>query len=322
MNFLHKRYKIAPQMENYDNLSCSYRPYMMFFNKENFKSKNVNTDENGFRLNFVDKKYHTNQDIISKKKEVNIIFGSSLVFGFGATNDHKTISSLLSDQVGEIFLNYGGTAFNSMQEFILFLNYAEKHFKIKRIIIISGINDLYLSFANNLDQYDNIFFNEKFKNVLKNKKRFYNIFNFKNQNTSKNNNINNQFEIIRSKYNEIFSLWKKLSNVYKFDLTFFLQPFCKWFKNNLSLEEKELFNILDNSDDFAHQKLKEISNKNYYNFFEETINFITKKNNVKYIDLNQKLTKFNNSKDWLFVDRVHMTDLGYLKISKEIINIL
>lgn len=322
MNILHKRYRIAPQMENYDNLSCSYRPYMMFFNKENFKSKNVNTDENGFRLNFIDRKYQTNQDIISRNKEVNIIIGSSLVFGFGATNDHKTISSLLSDQVGEIFLNYGGTAFNSMQEFILFLSYAEKHFKIKRIIIISGINDLYLSFANNPDQLDNIFFNEKFKNVLKIKKRFYDIFNFKSQNHSKNNILIDQFEIIKSKYNELFSLWKKLSNVYKFDLTFFLQPFCKWFKNNLSLEEKELFNILDNSDDFAHLKLREISNKDYYHFFEETINFNTKKNNVKYIDLNQKLKKFDNSEDWLFVDRVHMTDLGYLKISKEITNIL
>ncbi len=309
-------------MKNYDILSCSYRPYMMFFNKENFKSKNVNTDENGFRLNFIDKKYQTNQDIISKKKEVNIIIGSSLVFGFGATNDHKTISSILSERVGEIFLNYGGTAFNSMQEFILFLHYAEKHFKIKRIIIISGINDLYLSFTNNHDQYDNIFFNEKFKNVLETKKRFYNIFSFKSQSTSQNNIINSQFEIMKSKYYELFSLWKKLSNVYKFDLTFFLQPFCKWFKNNLSLEEKELFNILDNSDDFAHQKLKEISNKNYYQIFEETININTKKNNVKYIDLNQKLEKFNNSEDWLFVDRVHMTDLGYLKISKEIMNIL
>ena len=96
-------------------------------------------------MNFIDRKYQTNQDIISRNKEVNIIIGSSLVFGFGATNDHKTISSLLSDQVGEIFLNYGGTAFNSMQEFILFLSYAEKHFKIKRICDISGINDLYLS---------------------------------------------------------------------------------------------------------------------------------------------------------------------------------
>ena len=38
MSILNKRYKIAPQMKNYDILSCSYRPYMMFFNKENFKS--------------------------------------------------------------------------------------------------------------------------------------------------------------------------------------------------------------------------------------------------------------------------------------------
>ena len=157
-------------MEYYDNLSCSYRPYMMFFNMENFKSKYVNTDENGFRLNYIEGNYFTNIDIISKKEEVNIVIGGSLVFGFGATKDSKTISSNLSTITGEIFLNYGGTAFNSMQELILFLNNAEKIFKIKRIIIISGINDLYLSFEDVDNKFDTIFFNDKFKDVLSKKK--------------------------------------------------------------------------------------------------------------------------------------------------------
>ena len=94
MKILHKRYKIAPQMENYDNLSCTYRPYMMFFNKENFKSKNVNTDENGFRVNFIDKKYNSNL-IQLKKIEENTAFEKNLVafpLGFiGPDIDDKTI---------------------------------------------------------------------------------------------------------------------------------------------------------------------------------------------------------------------------------------
>ena len=47
-----KRYNYVPQMKFYDQISCDYKPFVMFFNKSNFTSNTVNTDELGFRYNY------------------------------------------------------------------------------------------------------------------------------------------------------------------------------------------------------------------------------------------------------------------------------
>ena len=57
-NYIKDRYKIVPQMECYDKISCEYKPFIMFFNVPNFKSKIVNTDNLGFRLNFYNNDLH------------------------------------------------------------------------------------------------------------------------------------------------------------------------------------------------------------------------------------------------------------------------
>ena len=314
------RYSIAPQMKDYDNLSCVYRPYVMFFNKENYKSQYVNTNNYGFRINYFNNKTFSNEEIISKKKEISIILGGSLAFGFGSTSDKNTISSNMSNNTRDLFLNFGATAFNSKQEFILFLNYIEKFYKIKRLIIISGINDFYLSLIKNEDIWGNIFFEDKFKNALiKKRKNYLDFFNFKN----KSNNINYdnlKIDLLDRKYMELFSLWKKLSIVYKFKITYVLQPFCQWFKSNLCTEEINLFNILDNSNDQAHQILKIISNNKFYINFKSLLEENCNLNNLNFIDLNKELKDLNTNKDWLFVDRVHMTDHGYNEISNILID--
>jgi hypothetical protein len=46
-----KRYYLVPQMKFYDQITCDYEPFLMFFNKKNFRSNFVNTDTQGFRLN-------------------------------------------------------------------------------------------------------------------------------------------------------------------------------------------------------------------------------------------------------------------------------
>ena len=322
MSNIRDRYHITPQMRDYDNLSCVYRPYIMFFNQDKFASKSVNTDIDGFRLNYINNKFVSNKEIIINKKEVNIVIGGSLAFGFGTTSDKKTISSLLSLETGEIFINYGATAFNAKQEFILFINNVEKFYKIKRVIIISGINDLYLNIIRQDKMFENIFFDKKFKNAFSKPKK--NILDFLNKkNTTEEDSCANQidFKLMNNNYNELFSLWNKLSNVYSFKVFFFLQPFCSWFKKELSDEELKIFDILDSSNDTAHNVLQKISDLNYYDNFENILSTNSKKNKISYSDLNYELKDLNDAGKWLFVDRVHLTDLGYLKISKKIINL-
>ena len=112
---------LTPQMETYDNLGIKWHPYIMFFQKPNYKSRVVNTDKFGFRFNQVKKnRYSPFSDFKKSEEELSFIVGSSTVFGVGASNDSNTISSIISKETSDKFLNFGCRAHVSSQELILF----------------------------------------------------------------------------------------------------------------------------------------------------------------------------------------------------------
>ena len=96
----------------------------MFFQKPNYSSRIVNTYQFGFRFNQINQinkdKYSPLSDFNKSKKELSFLVGSSAVFGFLATNDSNTISSKVSKETSNTFLNFGCRAHVSSQELILF----------------------------------------------------------------------------------------------------------------------------------------------------------------------------------------------------------
>ena len=66
------------------------------------------------------------------RKELSFIVGSSAVFGVGASNDSNTISSIISEETSDKFLNFGCRAHVSSQELILFNQISPKFKKIKK----------------------------------------------------------------------------------------------------------------------------------------------------------------------------------------------
>ena len=95
--------------------------------------------------------------------------GGSAVFGVGATSDNSTISSFLSENLGQLTLNFGGRAFSSNQELNLFSQVAYKYPNIKNIILFSGINDIYLTaLEGHEDFFGNFFFSKKFRIAMNN----------------------------------------------------------------------------------------------------------------------------------------------------------
>lgn len=321
------RYEIVPQMRSYDQISCVYKPYIMFFNSLNFKSKYVNTDELGFRLNYF-KNNLVELNNFYNKPDVSIVIGGSTVFGFGATSDEKTISSLLTKKTDKIYLNFGATAFNSKQEILLFLNFFNKFLSINKVIIISGANDLYLSLIYDDDVWGNFFFKDKYSKIHDNYRNRNNMFHIIKKMYSKffdnkeNDEIirNVNFEKLYKTYDQNLKLWKNLSISYNFKLNYFLQPLATWTKKKFSKEEKNLFKILDNSSDYAHLMLKEISRiENYYKYLK-LLESATNSNKIDFVDLNSEIFKSNNLEQTLFVDRVHMNDDGYEEVSKIVLN--
>ena len=343
MNSLNKRYSITPQMKFYDQLSVDFEAYTMFFNTKLFNSKIVNTDELGFRYNFFKNDTNTFTNLINNQDEFSIVIGGSTVFGFGATGDDKTLSSLLTKKSDELQLTFGATAFNSKQEIILFTKKITQLKKIKKIIIVSGVNDLYLNITNSNDN-NNFFFKKNYQlanNLYKirnnlGKKLLYLIYKINNDKfidprklsfkdifkKKKIKNIPDYLDknIMISNYNQIFSVWSALSQKFGFEINFYFQPLAGWLNKEFHKTEKELFNILDNSDDYSHQILKKISLKENYLTLSKIIKNVCKKYEIKFFDLNYELDKITNNTDHLFVDRVHLTDLGYELVSKIILN--
>ena len=147
---VNQRKILTPQMETYDNLGVKWHPYIIFFQKPNYSFRIVNTDQFGFRFNQINKdKYSPLSDFNKSKKELSFLVDSSAVFGVLATNDSNTISSKVSKETSNTFLNFGCRAHVSSQELILFSQISPRFEKIKNVIIFSGLNDLYISFLRN-----------------------------------------------------------------------------------------------------------------------------------------------------------------------------
>ena len=327
-----ERYVLAPQMKDYEKLGMKWSPYIMFISSPEYSSETVNTDKYGLRYtehNF-NKHSISNQDF---ENPTSIITGGSTAFGVGCTNDKFTLSSLLSKKCGHTFLNFGGRAYNSKQEFILFTNFVNKFKNLRNVILFSGANNLYVSsfdekhsfpfffssaYESKMNEtissrtqmilkfllepiykdtinYSQVRLNELIKIIFS--KSFKNIF-FK-----KKSNIINIEKAIYAHYSDLF-LWKCLSKELKFRLIFALQPMPGWCNKNLTKEEKIMFELLDSQ----NKILKQMNTQKTYFFYKEELEKSCDKLDIEMIDLNKL---FYENKDWLFVDRVHLTNLGY-----------
>ena len=140
----------------------------------------------------------------------------------------------------------------------------------------------------------------------------------KQNNNTKINKVN--FNKLYNNYNQNLKLWSNLSNSFDFKIHFFLQPLAIWTKKKLSDEEEKIFNILDNSNDLAHIILKETSKIENYIKFSKMLESLSREININFTDLNFELNQSKNLNKSLFVDRIHMNDLGYNEISKLILD--
>ena len=168
------RYKITPQMRDYGRLGQIWCPYTMFSQKPNFTSQSVNTDNIGQRLsgniNYV------SPATLNINSEHSLVVGASTAFGVGATNDSNTISSNLNLKTGDCYISLCGRAYNSKQELLLFLDHIDKFRKIKNVILVTGINNIYLSAISEKNTFPFFFSNQFYasmENIFFSKENVY-----------------------------------------------------------------------------------------------------------------------------------------------------
>jgi len=345
------RYEILPQMRIYDQIGYRWLPFIMFSQTPNFRSDVLNTDNKGLRFNSIKKIKKSIIDPTINKESI-IIMGSSYAFGVGSTSDENSISGILEKTNKNYnYLSLTGRAYVGFQELILLFANFNRLRNIKKIIIISGIADIYLSnfYINN---YPDVFYfqsnyiNEMSTNTISFKKKiiknFLNLFNpdfvthdeIFNMNKNsflkflfskeyrKSYRTSNQFDhhSLEHKLNRNFMLYKTLEKHFDCEVYFLFQPVLNWCKEK-SKDEELLSDYSNKYFSKINQHLQKIITKENHQKYNKLFNKVASNNSVKFYDTNEHLKKFLSKKDWIFVDNAHCNDAGY-KLIAEFINTL
>ena len=332
--------QIKKNKEFYDLMQAEWRPYVMFNHNSNIRSKIVNTDIYGLRFNNLKKKYKNKSESIFKennKKYCGVILGNSTAFGEGSSNDKNTISSILSKNSNIHFHNFCGRGFTGYQELMNLQLLIHKLKNLKKIIIISGLNDSIMPFyikdyaVHNSPIYGYNLFKKAMESQVSSFKKkcletFLKLFFFKKINykalnrtnifdqikiinkinflktNRKENNINSYKEIIDRNFN-LMSILQKST---KAKVYFFLQPVGSWCSKEKTKEEKILFD--DEKKNEKLQKIYKHVNKKKYLIVKNTTQSAAKKYKINYLDLNEALSSKKLNKNWFFISRFHIND--------------
>jgi hypothetical protein len=333
------RYRLAPQMQAYDNVWTVVAPYVTFITKPDFRSEIFNTDANGFRLS------HSQFGVVDsiswwQSEAKGIVLGSSFVFGVGATHDRHTLVSKLNSITGNSFLNLGIRSANSTQELMASIPFLAKS---KYVIICSGINNLTtnLQSIGRNELFGPFFGEESYETFAQ-----YDLAELENLIEASLEKINWQVlikewwsrlrrKISRSRshpdihqggaYHETHlsqsverALEKQVRDLLIIarsipsgsQLIFVAQPFAEYSRSQPTAEEQKLFEITDKLQSSNWQILKMYLGKLWPQMvagLEKVCNF----EKITFLDLNKvELT------GWCFVDRVHMTDNGYFQVAQ------
>lgn len=148
---MHPRLRAYPQHSDYARMAMEFRPYVMAVHTPNFRSASVNTDDLGFREQVVGDGMRLGlRDLKQYFDTCTVILGNSTVFGVDVSDDDRTISAFLNRNLHEplgrhAVVNLGVRGATGAQEAHLFMFASRFLPEVKKLIVVSGINDAYVS---------------------------------------------------------------------------------------------------------------------------------------------------------------------------------
>lgn len=343
---------------DYKNMPHEFRPYVMFTNGHNYKSKSVNTDRCGFRKVFYNNKYIGIDDLKKTKKPINILLGGSVAFGTGSPTDRNTIQSELT-ALGKLCFSLGIRAGSSHQDIIAFLKFKNFFPKIKSITIISGINDLGIASEHELIFYPdfgailgarfhalNFFYQtashykEKWIKGLTNLffylsflsqkskifKKFLTIFSYFKQSKLQKRSAKFSLHSVEEKIKNINKMLDndlEILSIFKKQLGikvfYIFQPNLAWIYRPKTEFENEIIKS-------AREKFKkyydiDLTSKNIYINQKKFIKNSCEQKGIKFIDGNEIFLKSEPKKSY-FIDLTHLNSYGNKFVAKQIYKLI
>lgn len=320
---IEKRYSMIPYYQDYDRIEEPFRPYVMRMHQSNVALASVSTDEEGFRISTgADGKPLKREDFLSATgSPKGIVLGASTVFGVGASGDRFTIPSILNQRTKTQWMNYGVRAYNSTQEtLMLLLNLPAT---LERLVIVSGINNLTLAFLseNTSPTYNSLFFESTFRKAFQaaispvedtigaQLRRLIATIMGRRQQHSESlpaQSDEERYENVLKCQKRDFSLLAMLAKARNTEICFALQPMASFIERSPAAEETEIFQAFDNASREWSILAEKLSA--YRERYRMDLRQLAEESGFRFMDLSA--CPELKSSDWLFVDRVHLTDRG------------
>ena len=317
-------------MADYDQIGAKQEwvPYLMTFCQPLCRFPSVTTDNTGLRTT-VDRSGAPLEfkNSVGQYKAIqghSIVAGGSTVFGVGATHDAKTIPSNLNRMTNCLWLNFGGRAFNSTQEAILFLLHLPC--SLDRLLIFSGVNNIVLALLNNRSSpiygaiYDQSLFEASMNGASAKsggvrqaasqllREIHQRLFDGDADQAPSSASQNDNYSSIIACFHRDLRALKTLALGLGGRPYFALQPMAVWIDKLLSPEERKLFEILDKNQAGDWHSISNYLATVRDRYFSDVAR-ICEEEKIPFYNLN--LDPAFMMREWLFVDRVHLTDCGH-----------
>lgn len=322
------RAELTPQMLKYaekfsDNGAIRWLPYVMYFHPPSHRSDVVNTDRLGFRY----ATYGGGRVAVDDSREhdaVNLLAGSSTVFGIGATSDAATMASRLNHHASDDsapWLNFGGRSHNSTQEVILYALNRHRLPRTKRIVLFSGFNDLGLArLPASLRGESGAFFMctpffERLEANGNGQARGLSRLKRPRSDDDTVLDLDDQIAYAADLVLRHLDLWRALATDAGAELTFVLQPLAGWVRELGTPQEEALFAQLDELGRFSDM-YGDIAQAPVGKEYAERLRRGCDEMGVRFVDMTEVLAAAVAPTDWIFVDRIHFNDFGYDLVSK------
>jgi hypothetical protein len=277
-----RRNVIVPQMRDYDELGMNQEwvPYLMYFHPRSASKKSVSTDQFGAR----------NSVGTKPNAPTALLVGGSSVFGIGATSDSKTIPSLLNTSTKYNWSLMSGS-FSPMYGAFFHQGLFEQQMKSAAVgnraltrQLIAGLR-------------------EKFGIGKKPTAQ---------TGSHTSGNRAESYKAMLTVFERDCEYINMLAKHNSTSASFVLQPFAPWINKSLTSQEVELFELLDQeAESFSRILIELAEHKAQY---ARDVEAICTNAGLKFLDLN--IASELQQPEWLFVDRVHLTDAGYSAVAK------
>ena len=344
-------YRLTPQLREYDEfmyLGVRWLPYTMFFHLKNYVSAVINTDSLGFRKNGDDVNGYSVASF-PPNEVVNLIVGGSTALGTGTTSDGATVSSYLSRSTGELWLNFAGRGYNSTQELILFLMHQHRFKRIGKVILLSGANTLTLEglpdelateHGRYYYSYEFGHYMDRYNQDLKRRKNSYasavaqrgvgwfggikSLFRAREATENPADRIITDVGVDRDArvdraIESVLSAvrqWQTLLLPYGAKLSYALQPVSRWTKANFHHEEEQMFRAIDCCANNFWRLFGSLLGSGVHRRYADGIARGCGEMEVPFLDVNVALGQSQVSSENIFVDHLHLNDVGYIETGR------